>query len=138
MQLKSMREWWRRLTGHSRHNSVPTERMEIENVELRFLGEQDGPVESDLKRALSHLFRERNTVLRAYLARVQYGHSVNLSVALCVAFNSPYVIDDTVNAAAELFHETFAKGQMLEIIPVNAQLERNLARVCNPFYASKK
>jgi len=73
-------------------------------------------------------------VLRAYLAKVQYGDSTPASVALCLRFNSPFVDENTIEAVASVFRGMFASSQMLDIVPLNDRLETALTRVSRPFY----
>lgn len=57
---------------------------------IRFIAEQDGPVEQDLKRRLTELFEDHKTVSKACLAVVDYGTPTTISVALCLrAFYQP-------------------------------------------------
>lgn len=52
--------------------------------QVRFIGEQDGPAERELKQRLAEFFRGHQSVKAAYLARVSYGDAGPVSVALCL------------------------------------------------------
>ena len=56
---------------------------------VRFVGEQDGPVERELKEHLTTLFRSDPAILIAYLARVQYDNTDSCGVALCLVSMNP-------------------------------------------------
>src|SRR5688500_13564542 len=62
--------------------SRPTEEFVASNI--RFVGEQDGPPERTLKTHLVELFSTEPALVRAYLARVQYGAEPGSEVALCL------------------------------------------------------
>ena len=49
---------------------------------LRFLGEQDGPLERILKERLVEMFRGEAAVSRAYLARADLGDGSGIHVVL--------------------------------------------------------
>lgn len=128
-----MRSLWQRITR--RQSRVDTlEQVNGADLDLRFIGEQSGKVEDTLKTALEAVLRERRTVLRAYLAKVQYGGAASASVALCLRFNSPYVDEDTIGTAAGVFRGMFGTTQMLDIVPLNDRQETALTKVCRPFY----
>lgn len=65
----------RRLLGRPEFRRVP---------EVRFLGEQDGEPERELKARLSAVLEPRPLVDRAYLAQVAYAGAQGVTVALCI------------------------------------------------------
>jgi hypothetical protein len=98
---------------------------------VSFVREQDGPPERDLKVALDHLFGVRGSVERAYLAVVKYGSSESAFVAVCLkGKESPGLVTEI----GETFAALFTADQHLDIVFVTDAQERELARVCEPFY----
>jgi len=66
-------------------NCQPNRSMdEFKTDQIRFLREQDGPPERELKNELANLFVSNSNVLRAYLVCVAYKGKPGLSVALCL------------------------------------------------------
>ena len=107
---------------------------ERESGGLRFLGEQDGVPERELKVRLSTLFSEfsENGVHKAYLARVKYEDSTE-AVALCVS--SHYgAIETTVERVGSIFAEMFGPQEHLDIIVLDESQEAELAMCCSPFF----
>src|SRR5215472_871490 len=50
----------------------------------RFVGEQDGSAERDLKTCFSEIFRQEALVQSAYLARAEYGDGTGVHVTLAI------------------------------------------------------
>jgi hypothetical protein len=68
---------------------MPARRSEELTVSvIRFLGEQDGPPERELKSRLADLFRDCAAVQRAYLSQVDYANGSGRHVALCILSSS--------------------------------------------------
>ena len=98
---------------------------------VRFVCEQDGQVERDLKAALIPELRRSGTVQRAYLARVQYGDEDALEVALCIrAPEDP----ELVQRVCARFAELFPAAVYLDIVFLSDSQEEQLERVCKSFY----
>jgi hypothetical protein len=114
-------------------NAKPQRPMqERENGGLRFLGEQDGVPERELKERLSTLFSENGIVHKAYLSRVKYVDSAE-AVALCVC--SHYgAIETTVERVGSIFAEMFGPQEHLDIIVLDESQEAELATCCSPFF----
>src|SRR5687768_16878143 len=83
-------------------------------AQVRFLGEQDGPPERELKEKLAALFRG-SLVQSAYLARVAYGSSAAPEVVLCIRSESG-ADESLVKDVSGIFTPMFGKGQQLDII----------------------
>jgi len=114
-------------------NAKPQRPMqERESSGLRFLGEQDGVPERELKERLSTLFSENGIVQKAYLARVKYEDSTE-AVALCVS--SHYgAIETTVQRVGSIFAEMFGPQEHLDIIVLEESQEAELALCCPSFF----
>jgi hypothetical protein len=100
---------------------------------IRFLGEQDGPPERELKSHLATLLADERAVHRAYLARLQYGNSTTWDVALCLAATNPDIkaLNDRVG---RLFAAIFRRDAYLDILFLSKIQEAELSNVCPPFY----
>lgn len=130
-----MPNWLQYLTGWLRTDKgVPVERFDIADLAIRFVGEQDGAMERELKDRLSSAFPLHRVIQRAYLARVRYGNEESDSVALCLRCE-PAFDEVIVAAAGAVFHEMFNHSQHLDIMPVTEKQERELVVACRPFYS---
>ena len=99
---------------------------------LGFLGEQEPQYE--LKTRLARSFRGLPNVRAAYLTRVSDGASVGLR--LCVRTELGH--DECVLRCAESAFASLATGSpAVDILFIDAGQERELRRVCAPFYAGK-
>lgn len=104
---------------------------------IRFVGEQDGPAEQELKEKLTTVFIPRRELEEAYLARVEFGSQAGQSVALCLRSQScgDRALLDSIEQA---FSALFNTDAHMDIIFLNeAQLEP-LATVCKPFYIRRE
>jgi len=97
---------------------------------IRFVCEQDGVPERELKALLAPELLSRN-VERAYLARIEYQDPRAHEVALCVRGVDDPVLVQTV---AGHFAKLFGRAVHLDILFISESQEQELARVCKPFY----
>jgi hypothetical protein len=102
---------------------------------IRFLGEQDGNPERQLKAALIEAFGKFPRLERAYLARVAYGESEAFEVALCIRGSEDRAL---VKAVGSRFSEIFAGAEHLDIFFLSEQQESELQGVCRPFFTSNQ
>ena len=100
----------------------------------RFVGEQDGPPERELKGRLCLLFGGEKGVYRAYLARVAYGDATSYSVALCIRAESATDIGLS-EKAGKIFASAFATREHLDIIFITETQESELLCRCRPFFS---
>jgi SseB protein C-terminal domain len=119
------------MSWFKRKNSRPPEKVTLPVI--RFLGEQDGSPERDLKARFISLFREKPTVLRAYLARTDYGDATGANVALCLKSS---VGEDVALASgvSAIFAEMFGIHEHLDVLFVRDDQEEKLRAVCTAFY----
>ena len=101
---------------------------------LVFLGEQDGPVEYQLKDRLAQAVLVGSPIARAYLARVE--PDAESGVALCLRGVAGGADRHIVRKVAEVFGEIFGAREHLDIVFVSEAQERELRRVCTPFWDS--
>jgi hypothetical protein len=112
--------------------SRPPEQLIRESI--RFIGEQDGPTERELKTRFIDLFHGEPTVKRAYLAQADERDGTGIHVVLCVRSSSG---EDTalVRNLANIFAEMFGSHEHLDILFIREDQEREVQLVCHPFYA---
>ncbi len=101
---------------------------------VKFLYEQDGIPERELKQLLCDMFAKEAGVQRAYLARVGYDDPEPYIVALCLN-----VVPETdepllAKAVSRIFSSMFGTGQHLDIIFLSEEQEGQLMAVCRPFF----
>jgi hypothetical protein len=100
---------------------------------IRFIGEQDGPVEKILKAKLIDLFRADEIITKAYLVKVNYSDGANDNVVLGLrAELGPD--EEIVKQASKIFASIFNPKDHLDIIFLAKSQETELAKVCNSFY----
>ena len=122
--------------GGDRKVTNPGKNGQIESFSssgLHFVGEQDGPVERELKEKISSRLRERPNIAAAYLALVRHGNTPHHDVALCLRSTSGPDLD-VLNDIARLFRSMFSVETSLDIVFIDAGEEGRLSKVCRPFY----
>jgi len=102
----------------------------------RFLGEQDGVPERQLKEKLVRMFDLVPWVTTAYLARVRYGDSKLASVALCVV-GQPGQNRVFAEQIAGIFASIFGSHEHMDIIWITPEQDQELASLCRPFFSSR-
>jgi hypothetical protein len=109
---------------------------EIRVPRIRFLGEQDGPPERELKAKLKDLFQLDQSVNTAYLAKVVYGEESHVSVALClkIRFKTDRGLMEEVG---KIFASMFGQQEHLDIVFLSDDQESELTTVCPPFFISQ-
>jgi hypothetical protein len=105
---------------------------EFQVPQVRFLGEQDGAPERELKCRLSQFFQSDQSVTTAFLARVAYGGE-SFAVALCLrAQLGPD--RGLAEKVGKIFASMFGGHEHLDIIFLSEMQEAELARICKPFF----
>jgi hypothetical protein len=103
--------------------------------QIKFLYEQDGPSENELKARLTDIFRIRRTISSAYLACVDYGTgSQEHTVALCLRTLSGQDDTDVVNQIGATFASIFPSSLHMDIMFLSNAQESELGLVCRPFF----
>ena len=102
--------------------------------EVRFVSEQTGPAEDELKDRLRRLFAQTPKIFRrAYLARVSYGDPSVCSVVLCV--RQIESIEETLRRGFKhMFSEILRRGDFYDWMLLGEEQELELRKVCKPFY----
>jgi hypothetical protein len=113
--------------------------MERREGRIDFLGEQSGLVESTLKRALILEFATRPAIRRAYLATVAFEPQATpaapAATAVCIVSSDP---DDRslVVRIGDIVRRNVADDSTFDVVFLTAEQERELEKVCRPFYSS--
>src|SRR5688572_12273111 len=119
--------WFKKTFGKSTKEEPRPER------HIRFLGEQDGSPEQEIKARWQPILATFPDVLRAYLAIPSFSQSQNYQVVLCIRSkmgNNPLLVD----ALAQPFREMFNTATPLDIIFLDAAQETDIKKVCRAFY----
>ncbi len=101
---------------------------------VKFIGEQNGPPEKDLKEALKIFFHKDGSIITAYLARVKYDDSeACATIALCLRtqFGPDHGLAEK---AGRIFARMFGRNNSLDIIFLSHEQEIKLAKVCSRFF----
>jgi hypothetical protein len=100
---------------------------------IHFLGEQDGPIEQQIKARWQSILATFPDVLRAYLAIASFGQSQNYQVVLCIMSktgDNPLLVD----ALVQPFREMFNTATPIDIMFLHAANEVDVKKVCRAFY----
>jgi len=119
--------WFKKTFGRSTSAETRKER------DIRFLREQDGQIEKEVKARWQSILATFPDVLRAYLAIASFGQSQNYQVVLCLMSKTgenPLLVD----ALAQPFQEMFNAATPLDILFLNAATEVDVKKVCRAFY----
>lgn len=100
---------------------------------LRFVAEQDGQVEGELKAKWVSVLARHGGVTRAFLARATSGVGPEPSVTLCICPRSAQA-EALVQALARPLRETLGSDQHLDIVFLNTIQEAEVSQVARPFF----
>jgi hypothetical protein len=113
----------------------PAEKLRRQRI--RFLSEQDGPIERKLKTGLTNLFGRDKGVSRAYLVALDYGNPNAQSVALCLrTLSGPDVA--LIEEVQRVFSSLFGPNEHLDIVFISNEQEIDLMNICNAFFARER
>src|SRR5690349_6139424 len=106
--------WWKR------NQKQPTKELQVPDI--RFLGEQDGPAEINLKDKFVAFFRRDKSINRAYLARADFGEGTKVSSVL--GLRTQFGPDKgMVEKIGSIFASVFNSTQHLDIVFLTDQQE---------------
>jgi hypothetical protein len=100
---------------------------------IKFLGEQDGPVEQSIKARWKPILQAHPAVTHGYLALASYSGKPSPGVVLGIVASSTVDLG-IVRALSEPFREAMHRDVALDILLLNADQAVAIARVCKPFY----
>ena len=115
--------WLKHLFGRAAHTQF----------EIQFVGEQDGPVEREIKARWRSIFEATPLVRCAYLAVATYDQAATFQPVLCVAHARGQDVA-LVDTLSEPFREQFHRSQALDILFLRQEQEEQLRKVCRSFY----
>ncbi len=110
--------------------------LRIGQNDIKFLCEQDGPVEQRLKDALRDIFFSDRTVRRAYLIRIVDKRIGQEGAALCLSIKGK-PSQALLQKVFDSFGRLFSIDAFLDIIELNGQVEKLVTSVARPFYRRK-
>lgn len=102
---------------------------------IRFVGEQDGPVEWRIKAEWNATLVQHSNIERAYLARVAYEDPQEFNVVLAIRSMSGGN-DQLEEMLGRCFVRNFRTDAHLDIMFLSPTQEAELSLVCRPFYQS--
>lgn len=104
-------------------------------MNIRFVGEQDGPSERELKHQFVQLFSTIEYIRVAYLAIADYQSGSPPSVVLCLHLDRG---EDAglVETLGKIFNAMFNVDEHLDVLFIDDEDEARLKTVCLPFYRS--
>jgi hypothetical protein len=105
---------------------------------VRFIGEQDGPAECELKARFVELLRGEPSVQRAYLALAEHGDGSSAHVTLCLKCSTENEERSLLPKLAEIFGTMFNSREHLDIRFLGESEEHELCSVCTAFYSSER
>ena len=105
----------------------------LTRIMTKFIAEQDGPSERDLKAHFVDLFRQESVVERAYLALAEHGDGTGVHVTLAIK-SSRGEDPSLLRKLMRIFAEMFSSREHLDVISIREDEERQLQDVCAPFY----
>ena len=117
----------------NRDEKRPAPREVIRPRKIVFVGDQDGEAERELKDRLTARFQSDVHVAAAYLARVRYGASPEIRVALCLVAHEELRLR-ALEAADGEFRRMFRTKESLDVIFLSAEQHSKIDRVARPFY----
>jgi hypothetical protein len=104
---------------------------------IHFISEQIGVPENEFKESIVALFQSLNKHLRAYLAQVENSEEKDFSVSLCIA-SEDGEDENLAKAIALIFRRMFGPHEHLDILFLTESQEKQLRKVCCPFFSSKR
>jgi hypothetical protein len=102
---------------------------------IKFLGEQDGPVERTVKARWLPILSESPEIRRAFLVRASYEAPNDVHVVLALCSNGG-PDRNLIEALRVPYAAIFSRDCPLDMAFVNASQESDIERVCPPFYTA--
>jgi hypothetical protein len=118
---------------NSFRDKLPRALQKLTPPTTRFVAEQDGVSERDLKACFVELFRKQATVERAYLALAEHGDGRGVHVTLAIRCSSGED-PSLIRRLANIFSSRFGSHEHLDMMFIREDQERQLRVVCEPFY----
>src|ERR1700687_2662750 len=107
----------------------PPEELDVQQI--KFVGEQDGPVEQRLKQKLSELFLRDRSVDKAYLARAIIDGGPTVVLALQTEGGDEPRLAEQVGST---FASIFSANQHLDVVFLSDEQHAKVRGVCRSFF----
>jgi hypothetical protein len=104
---------------------------DLEAADIVFVGEQDGPAESQLKVQLARLFARHPGVAQAYLARATLDGQTSVVLA---ARADGVDQSELARQVGTVFARIFNTRAHLDVLFLDAERQTQVSRVCPAFY----
>ena len=114
----------------------PQKPKELTPQTTKFIAEQDGPPERELKARFVELLRQQPRVERAYLALAEHNDGTGAHVILALRCSCG---EDAslIGNLADVFSSMFGAHEHLDIMFIQEDEERQLQAICAPFYRGR-
>ena len=104
-------------------------------AKVKFLGEQDGPVERTIKAQWSTILSTRPQIRRAFLIRASYEGSNEMHVVLALCSKAGADLN-LLEALRVPYTAIFHPDCPLDMVFANSTQESHIEKVCAPFYTA--
>ena len=104
-------------------------------AKVKFLSEQDGPVERTIKAQWSAILAARPEIRRAFLVRACYEGSNDMHVVLALCSKAAADLN-LLEALRVPYAAIFHRDCPLDMVFANSTQESHIEKVCPPFYTS--
>ena len=111
--------------------AAPTTKFVVPTI--KFVGEQDGPIERDLKTRFVQVFSHESMVKSAYLARADHSDGTGIHVTLAIS-HSCGEEPSLIPKLASIFSSMFGSHTHLDMMFLREDQEQQLRAVCAAFY----
>jgi SseB protein C-terminal domain len=123
----------RQLAAYFRNKSRGPRREEVIVPAISFVGEQDGPIERELKDEWKKILAQHDAVKSAYLARATYASEPQQHVVLCLHSTSGADLE-LVARLQQPFVSRFNSAEKLDVAFISPEQQLQVRTVCEPFH----
>jgi hypothetical protein len=107
---------------------------EVQTPTVRFVGEQDGPIERDLKAKWLLILANSPQIRRAFLVRATYADQTQHVILALASTGGPDLT--LVEALRVPYAALFSRDCPLDMTFVGASQQSDIEKVCPPFYTA--
>jgi hypothetical protein len=123
------------MSEHKEKRKIPSSPEEIVVPSVIFLAEQDGNTERELKAQWLELFKRNINLHSAFLVRVRYSNSQDISVALCLS--AAQEDPELLRNVGSVFYKMFGAHEHLDMMFLTPEQQLQIVRVAKPFYTQR-
>lgn len=106
----------------------------LQSRRILFLGEQDGPIERELKSHLTACLIADGEIAVAYLARVSLMETPGISVALCL-YRDTKSREALLLCVSSAFQSRFNAAEHMDIMFLSDAQKQEIDQVAKPFFS---